>query len=38
MTAFNTARFRVKAGRDQDFFEAHKSAKLTGPASSTQTR
>jgi quinol monooxygenase YgiN len=25
MTAFNTVRFRVKPGREQDFLEAHKS-------------
>jgi hypothetical protein len=24
MTAFNAVRFRVKAGRDQDFLDAHK--------------
>jgi len=24
MTAFNTVRFRVKPGRDQDFLDAHK--------------
>src|SRR5690349_5765984 len=25
MTAFNTVRFRVKAGRDQEFLDAHKA-------------
>jgi hypothetical protein len=25
MTAFNTVRFRVKPGRDQDFLDAHKN-------------
>jgi quinol monooxygenase YgiN len=27
MTAFNTVRFRVKAGKDQEFLDAHKSVK-----------
>jgi quinol monooxygenase YgiN len=26
MTAFNTVRFRVKPGREQEFLEAHKNA------------
>ena len=26
MTAFNTVRFRVKPGRDQDFLDAHREA------------
>jgi hypothetical protein len=26
MTAFNTVRFRVKPGRDQEFLDAHKDA------------
>ncbi len=26
MTAFNTVRFKVKPGRDQDFLDAHKTA------------
>ena len=26
MTAFNTVRFRVKPGRDQEFLDAHKNA------------
>lgn len=25
MTAFNTVRFKVKAGRDQDFLDAHRN-------------
>ncbi len=29
MTAFNTVRFRVKPGRDQDFLDAHKSIGTT---------
>lgn len=27
MTAFNTVRFRVKAGKDQEFLDAHKGVK-----------
>ena len=31
MTAFNAVRFRVKAGRDQEFLEAHKKAAADWP-------
>ena len=31
MTAFNTVRFRVKPGRDQDFLEAHKKIAANWP-------
>ena len=31
MTAFNTVRFRVKAGRDQEFLEAHRKAQADWP-------
>lgn len=31
MTAFNTVRFRVKPGRDQDFLDAHKKVDATWP-------
>jgi hypothetical protein len=31
MTAFNTVRFRVKPGREQDFLDAHKSAGAQWP-------
>ncbi|MDH6262101.1 antibiotic biosynthesis monooxygenase [Bradyrhizobium sp. BR13661] len=31
MTAFNTVRFRVKPGRDQDFLDAHKNIGTTWP-------
>lgn len=31
MTAFNTVRFRVKAGRDQEFLDAHKNIAATWP-------
>ena len=30
MTAFNTVRFRVKPGRDQEFLDAHKSIDWPG--------
>ena len=30
MTAFNAVRFRVKAGREKDFVEAHERAKPRG--------
>ncbi len=31
MTAFNTVRFRVKPGRDQEFLDAHKNINATWP-------
>jgi hypothetical protein len=31
MTAFNTVRFRVKPGRDQEFLDAHSKAQLNWP-------
>jgi hypothetical protein len=31
MTAFNTVRFRVKPGRDQQFLDAHKNIGSTWP-------
>ena len=31
MTTFNTVRFRVKAGREQDFCNAHKNAQANWP-------
>src|SRR4051812_30901686 len=31
MTAFNTVRFRVKPGRDQEFLDAHKAVKTDWP-------
>lgn len=31
MTAFNTVRFRVKPGRDQQFLDAHKDIAATWP-------
>lgn len=31
MTAFNTVRFRVKPGREQDFIEAHRRAERNWP-------
>ena len=31
MTAFNVVRFKVKAGRDQEFIDAHKKAKFNWP-------
>jgi quinol monooxygenase YgiN len=31
MTAFNAVRFRVKAGRDEEFLEAHKKIAATWP-------
>ena len=31
MTAFNTVRFRVKPGRDQEFLDAHKNVEATWP-------
>src|SRR5215470_12874889 len=31
MTAFNTVRFRIKAGREQDFLDAHKSVGAAWP-------
>ncbi len=31
MTAFNVVRFRVKAGRDQDFLDAHSGAVADWP-------
>lgn len=31
MTAFNTVRFRVKAGRDQDFLDAHRKIQANWP-------
>ena len=31
MTAFNTVRFRVKPGREQDFLDAHKNVGQTWP-------
>src|SRR3977135_4490538 len=31
MTAFNAVRFRVKAGRDQDFLDAHKKVQADWP-------
>src|SRR5690349_16792509 len=31
MTAFNTVRFRVKAGRDQEFLDAHTSIAANWP-------
>jgi hypothetical protein len=30
MTAFNTVRFRVKAGREQDFLDAHRDLDWPG--------
>ena len=30
MTAFNTVRFKVKPGRDQDFIDAHKNLSWPG--------
>lgn len=31
MTAFNAVRFRVKPGRDQEFFDAHREAVAAWP-------
>lgn len=31
MTAFNTVRFRVKPGRDQEFLDAHKTVGTSWP-------
>jgi hypothetical protein len=31
MTAFNAVRFRVKAGREQEFLDAHRKAKADWP-------
>lgn len=31
MTAFNAVRFKVKAGRDQDFLDAHKNVGANWP-------
>ncbi len=31
MTAFNTVRFQVKAGREQEFLDAHKKVQATWP-------
>jgi hypothetical protein len=31
MTAFNAVRFKVKAGRDQQFLDAHKNAPFNWP-------
>ena len=31
MTAFNTVRFRVKPGRDQEFLDAHKAVAASWP-------
>jgi hypothetical protein len=31
MTAFNTVRFRVKPGRDQEFIDAHKNIEASWP-------
>jgi hypothetical protein len=31
MTAFNVVRFRVKAGRDQEFLDAHKKVEANWP-------
>ena len=31
MAAFNTVRFRVKPGRDQEFLNAHSNAKIDWP-------
>ena len=31
MTAFNTVRFRVKPGRDQEFHDAHKKVQVNWP-------
>ena len=31
MTAFNTVRFRVKPGRDQDFLDAHQAVEANWP-------
>ena len=31
MTAFNTVRFRVKPGREQEFLDAHKKAEANWP-------
>ena len=31
MTAFNTVRFRIKPGRDQQFLDAHKNVPATWP-------
>lgn len=31
MTAFNTVRFRVKSGREQEFLDAHKSVVAAWP-------
>ncbi len=31
MTAFNTVRFKVKAGREQEFLDAHKSVAAEWP-------
>ncbi|WP_431285112.1 antibiotic biosynthesis monooxygenase [Humitalea sp. 24SJ18S-53] len=31
MTAFNTVRFRVKPGRDQDFLDAHRNVRPEWP-------
>jgi hypothetical protein len=31
MTAFNTVRFRVKPGRDQEFLDAHRSVAANWP-------
>jgi hypothetical protein len=31
MTAFNSVRFRVKPGRDQEFLDAHKQIEATWP-------
>jgi len=31
MTAFNTVRFRVKSGREQEFLDAHKNIETSWP-------
>jgi hypothetical protein len=31
MTAFNAVRFKVKAGREQEFLDAHKKAQVNWP-------
>jgi hypothetical protein len=31
MTAFNVVRFRIKAGREQEFLDAHKRAEVSWP-------
>ena len=37
MTAFNTVRFKVKPGREQEFLDSHRMSMPSGRALSTST-